>query len=168
MTMNRRTTVHRPPELDWLVVANAARARVFERHDASGAMREIADAVHPDGREKDGALGRDRPGRVRKGAASTAFDSHTAPHVRERTHFAHELAQMLEAAALARRMPGLVLMASNPFLGDLKAALGPAAAALLKASMAVDLTLLQGSDLEHRVNMLLREHAAAVSPAPLT
>ncbi len=105
---------------------------------------------------------RDRPGRVRKGAASTAFEPHTAPRARERTHFAHELAQMLEAAALARRMPGLVLLASNPFLGDLKAALGPAAAALLKACMAVDLRLLQGSDLEHRVNMPRRGEFIAV------
>lgn len=167
MTMKRQTPGHAPVRLDWLVVANAARARVFERDAANGALREIEDPVHPASREKEAALGRDRPGRVHKSEASTAFEPHTAAHARERTHFAHELGQMLEGAALARRMAGLVLMASNPFLGELKAALGPAARAVLKASVALDLTGLQGSDLEHRVSKVLSESDAA-APGPST
>jgi hypothetical protein len=71
---------------------------------------------------------------------------------------------MLESAAVARRLPGPVLTASNPFLGELKAALGPAASGLLKASVALDLTSLQGSDLEHSVTRALSEHAAAAAP----
>ena len=152
-TLNTPAPRHVP--LDWLVLANAARARVFERDSGTGAMREVADAVHPDSREKVAALSRDRPGHAFKGQASTAFEPHTGPKVRERHEFAKELAHTLEAAAQAHRMAGLVLMASDPFLGDLKAALGPAAAAALKASLPVDLTSLQGADLEHHVSKAL-------------
>jgi protein required for attachment to host cells len=168
MTMNRPTVARRPVRLDWVVVANAARARVFERDGENGAMREIADPVHPASREKEAALGRDRPGRAHKGVASTAFEPHTAPHARERARFAHELAQMLEEAALARHMPGLVLMASDQFLGELKAVLGPASRAILTTSVALDLTSLQGSDLEHRVSKVLSEHGAAAPEAAET
>lgn len=162
--MNARSPDHAPERLAWLVIANAARARVFERDDANGAIREIDDLVHPASRAKEAALGTHPPGRVRKGVASTAFEPHTEPHARERARFAHELARKLEDAALARRMPDLVLIASNPFLGKLKAALGPAAGAILKASVVGDLTLLQGAELEHRVSQLLGERADAKLP----
>lgn len=166
MTVNRPPLDPPPARLGWLVTANAARARVFERDDDNGAMREIADRVHPASREKGATLGRDRPGHAYKGQASTAFEPPADPRARERAHFAQELAQWLEDAVRTRRPSGLVLLASNPFLGELRAALGPAARPLLKASIALDLTALQGSELEHRVSQVLSEHAAASAPAP--
>lgn len=166
MTLSRNARLPRKVGLGWLVIANAARARVFERDEENGAMREIADPVHPASREKEATLGRHPPGRVLKGAMSTAFEPRTEPRAREQSRFARELAQMIESAALARRMPGLVLMASNPFLGELKAALGPAARAILKDSVALDLTAHQGSDLEHHVSKVLDERAGAAALAP--
>ncbi len=164
MTFERSSAPHTPAAPDWVVLANATRARVFERDEGSGAMREILDAVHPAGREKDSALGRDRPGRARKGAMSTAFPPRTAPQAREREHFAQELSRMLESAAVDHRMPGLVVLASNPFLGELKARLGPNARALLKASIASDFTTFEGADLEHRVRLAWAERAAGPEP----
>ena len=165
MNRIRHATIHRSVLLDWLVIANASRARIFERDEDNSALREITDKVHPEAREKKGALDRDRPGRVHKGVMSTAFEPHTTPRERERTEFAHELAQVLEQAAVARRMRGLVLLASNPFLGALKAELGPTARTFLRGQFPVDLTSLQGSELEHHVTKVLRaETGSAVSP----
>ncbi len=166
MIMNPRSERHRTSGLDWWVVANAARARIFERDEGSGALREIADAVHPASREKESALGREQPGRVRKGEMSTALEPRTAPRLRERELFAREVARMLEDAAVAHRMPGLVLLASNPFLGELKARLGPSARALLKAGIATDLTSLQAADLEHRLRQIWAEHVAEGTAPP--
>jgi len=137
--------------LDWIVVANAARARIFERDDENQALREIADPVHTASRQKAAELSSDRPGHAHKGIASTAFAPHTDPREREHQRFAREVAQFLEDAALSQRMPGLVLLASNPFLGQLKAELGDAARRLLKHSAAVDLTSYQHAELEQRV-----------------
>lgn len=149
------------PRPDWLVLANASRARVFERDTPSGVLREIADPVHLASRERDAASSHDRPGRAHKGSGSTPFEPRTAPHLRERGHFAQELADLLESAALERRVHALVLMASNPFLGDLKAALGPSAQAVLRSAIALDLTGFQGRELEQRVNHALTEHSPA-------
>ncbi|MCZ8233964.1 MAG: host attachment protein [Inhella sp.] len=158
MGLERQVEAATVPALDWLVVANAAWARVYERDAAQGAMRERFSKVHEEGRAQGGALGRGRPGRVRKGVMSTAFEPHTHPRERERTRFARALAALLEREAVGHRMAGLVLLVSNPFLGDLRAALGPASRAVLKGAWPVDVTGLQGAELEHRVSQLLHLH----------
>ncbi|MDP1647223.1 MAG: host attachment protein [Rubrivivax sp.] len=156
----------RPIEpLDWVLVANAARARVFERDPENNAMRELSSFVHPQSRQKGQALGRDRPGKAQKGStASTAFPPHTDLHQKEHAEFAHELAQHLEEAALAHRYPRVALVASSPFLGELKAQLGAAAKKLLQAAVALDLTSYEGADLEHRVAQALQ---AVEASAPI-
>lgn len=158
--MTRQPISKRDRRLDWIVVANAARARVFERDDENQALREIADAVHAQSRQKASELGTERPGRVRKSDASTAFLPHPEPRAHEHQRFARELASLLEEAALAHRMPGLVLLASNPFLGELKAELGDAARRLLRHSVPVDLTTYQHADLEQRVTQALGSPSA--------
>jgi len=150
MTM-RVQPPQRQSALDWVVVANAARARIFERNDGNQVLREIDDRVHTPSRQKAAELTNDRPGHAHKSVASTAFAPHTEPREREHQRFAHEVAQFLEEAALAHRMPSLVVLASNPFLGELKAALGDAARRLLKHSAPVDLTTYQHAELEQRV-----------------
>ena len=151
--------------LDWVVVANAARARFFERDPENKAMRELSSFVHPQSRLKGQALGHDRPGKAQKGStASTAFPPHTDLHQKEHAEFAHELAQRLEEAALAHSYPRLSIMASNPFLGELKAQLGAATHRLLQATVALDLTAYEGTELEHRVAQALQ---AAGVPAPV-
>ncbi len=156
----------RPIEpLEWVVVANAARARFFERDAENKAMRELASFVHPQSRLKGQALGHDRPGKAHKGSASTAFPPHTDLHQKEHAEFAHELAQRLEEAALAHRYPRLAIVASNPFLGALKAQLGAATHKLLQATVALDLTPHEGAELEHRIAQALQ---AAEAAAPTT
>jgi protein required for attachment to host cells len=147
----RPQALQAPWALDWIVVANAARARIFERDDENQALREIADGVHTPSRQKALELSHDRPGHARKSQAATAFAPHTDAREREHLRFAHEVAQFLEEAALTNRIPGLVLLASNPFLGELKAALGDASRRLLKHSAPVDLTSYQHAELEQRV-----------------
>ncbi len=154
----------RPIEpLDWVVVANASRARIFERDPENKAMRELYSFVHPQSRQKGQELDRDRPGRAHKGVASTAFPPHTDPHQKEHAEFAHQLTQSLEEAALAHRYPRLAILASSPFLGELKAQLGAATQRLLQAAVALDLTPHVGAELEHRVAQALQ---AAEASAP--
>jgi protein required for attachment to host cells len=149
--MSTQVKTQGPLALDWVVVANAARARIFQRDDENQALREIDDRVHSPSRQKASELEDDRPGKARKGDMSTAFAPHTEARDREHQRFAREVAQLLEDAALAHRMPGLVLLASNPFLGELKAELGDATLRLLKHSAPVDLTSYQHAELEQRV-----------------
>lgn len=142
--------------LDWVLVANAARARCFERNDHNHALRELASFVHPQSRQKGSALADDRGGLVHKGVASTQFQPHTDVHEKEHEAFARELAHHLDDAVLAHRCSGLVLFASSSFLGELRSHLGPSTVPRVKAGIALDLTSYSGAELEQRVTQALR------------
>jgi protein required for attachment to host cells len=141
----------------WIIVANAARARLCEFDPRDGSLTELADFVHAPGRQKGSDLATDRPGHTEKGQASvrTSFEPHTDVHRKEREHFARELAQHLEDAVLQHRCPAVALIASNPFLGEIKARLGDAAAKAVVATAALDLTHCDLSELKRRVTALL-------------
>jgi protein required for attachment to host cells len=153
MTYERRT----PPDarLHWVLLANAARARLLERDHDNGALRELTTFVHPDSRLKASTTEHDRAGQGAHGAGRAHFEPPTSPREREQQHFAEQLAQHLEEAARANRMPGFALIASSPFLGRLRAALGSAAAARLTQHADRDLTGFVGRELELRVTELL-------------
>lgn len=143
------------PALDWVLIANSARARCFARDADNGAMREERSFIHDASRLKGMALEHDRGGKVHKGVASTQFAPRTDPHEKEHAAFARELAAFLEEAALAQRYPGWSLFASPEFLGELRSRLGPAARQRLRHGVALDLTTCEAADLEHRVTQAL-------------
>jgi protein required for attachment to host cells len=147
------------PALDWVLIANAARARCFVRDADNGAMREERSFIHPASRLKGAALDHDRGGKVRKSMASTQFAPHTDAHDKEHAAFARELGAFLEKAALARHYPGLCLIASAGFLGELRAHLGPAAQQRVRQAIALDLSAYEGAELEHRVTRALADTA---------
>lgn len=160
-------TRERPASIDprphWLLVANASRARLFERDPDNGALRELDGFVHPQSRLKGSDLRHDRAGAGAKGASHASFEPPTSPAEREELHFAAELASRLDAAARGHLMPGWALIASSPFLGRLRAALSATAAARLTQHVERDLTTLAGRELEERVRELLPPR-----PAPET
>lgn len=144
----------------WILVANAERARCFERHGADHSLTELADFVHTPtsleieahGSDLTGAAGK---GHGRTGHAGTQFEPHTEAHAKERGNFARQLADYLSQAVAEQRCDALVLIASSPMLGELKPALSSAADKLLKSSIASDLTRYQGADLMARINLVL-------------
>jgi protein required for attachment to host cells len=147
----------------WIVLANASRARILDREPESGRLEELADLVHPQSREKTSDLTSDREGHAQKahgdpGHAGTAFQPRTEPRQKEHAVFAHEVSRHLEDAVAQGRCEALVLIASDPFLGELKSHLGHAATRVLGATIPRDLTSFSGHDLAHRVTEAL-EHA---------
>ena len=140
----------------WIMVANASRARVYERDPDSAKLTERSGFIHPQSRQKVGELQYDRAGHTEhgfgtSGRGSTQYEPPTDAHERERTKFARELAQFVEAAVLDHRCPGWMLFASSPFLGELKAQLGDAASKALIAAEPVDLTAWGERELARRV-----------------
>ncbi|MBK8106609.1 MAG: host attachment protein [Betaproteobacteria bacterium] len=57
------------------------------------------------------------------------------------------------------------LLASTPFLGELKKELDSHTSRLLQATVAVDLTTFDGAELEHRVAEALQETGVAMPMA---
>ena len=84
---------------NWVVVANAARARVLEETDEPGVYVHRADLVHPASRLKGSALSDDRPGHVGgpgHGPGGAAYEPKTNPREREHARCAQGLAAMLD------------------------------------------------------------------------
>ena len=139
------------PRPDWVLVANAARARCFERDPEDGTLHELADFVHPQSRMKASP-----PPHAFKGHASTQFEPRTDTQTKEHAAFAHEVAAFLEEAARVQRYGQLTLLASSAFLGTLRSHLAPLARALVQASIALDLSASRGKELEDRVTSAIR------------
>lgn len=139
---------------NWLVVANSARARVLEETDRPGVYVHRADLVHPQSRQKGIELEADRPGHVHAqnpGPGGSAYPPRTDAHEREHDRFARELATLIDQGVARGECAGLVLVASNPFLGLLKSHLGEQARKSLLRTLAADYTGLRDDELAERL-----------------
>lgn len=139
---------------NWLVVANAARARVLEDMDEPRAYSHVADLVHPRSRFKGEQLGGDRPGHVEgvgHGLGSAAYLPRTDPREREHDRFAREVAGWVNAGVAEGRCAGVTLVASDPFLGQLKSHLSVQSRKLVLRTLAADYTTLRDRDLAERL-----------------
>jgi protein required for attachment to host cells len=144
---------------NWLVVANAARARILEEADKPGAYVHRADLVHTQSRQKGVDLGTDRAGHVKgsgPGPGGTAYLPRTDARDREHDRFAREVAAALNGGVARGECAGLTLVASNPFLGHLKSHLSLQAAKALLDTQPSDYTSLTDADIARRLR----------SPAP--
>ena len=146
----------------WIVLANASRARVCERHEGEtgDGLHDLMDFVHMQSRQKGHELGFDQPGHVERGMGAglrggTDLSPRSDPRHKEHERFAREIAQYLDKAVSSRRCERIVLIASDPFLGEIKAQLGPATGRAVWASMPTDGMALSGRALARRVDALM-------------
>jgi protein required for attachment to host cells len=147
-------------EKTWILIANGERARCFERHAKDHSLTELADFVHTratlsgtaSGGDLTGAAGK---GHGRTGHAGTQFEPHTQAQAKARGSFAHELADHLNDAVMAKRCSAWLLVAPSPMLGELKPCLNQAALQALKRSVANDLTQYSGPDLKKHLDHAL-------------
>lgn len=139
---------------NWLVVANAGRARVLEESGNPGIYVHRADLVHPQSRQKGIDLGDDRPGHVEgtgHGLGSTSYEPRTGVREREHDRFAREVATLLNEGVAGGQCVGLVLVASNPFLGHLKTHLSDQAHKAVLRTVPSDYTSLSDDALAERL-----------------
>jgi len=146
-----------PTKPDWIVIANASRARILQRGRGEP-MTVIKIFSHPEGRSKVSDLADDRAGHGSSDHSwgGSAYPPRIDAKRKEHERFATELGAYLERAAEQGTYRSLALLASSPFLGELKAELGPAAEKLLTVTHDVDLTAVGPAELEKRI---LRELA---------
>lgn len=147
------------PAIEWLLVACATDARIFQRERGSP-MVQVASFSHPEGRLRARELGDDRPGRERADRAfgGMAYAPRQDAHHREHLRFARELAEQLEHGAREHAYGSLLVLAGSPFLGEIHKAMGEHARRLLKASLPLNLCHLGQDEIERRVQ---REFASA-------
>jgi protein required for attachment to host cells len=112
----------------WILVADAARARLYECDGSGAHLKQINDFHHAESRTKNHELVADRPGRM--------WQSHVGPHPgrgskssmepsisakeAEHEHFARQLAATLVQGLNDHAYGRLILVANPDFLGLLR------------------------------------------------
>lgn len=126
----------------WVVVADSARARVFDSDSRTRDFIEIEDLVHSEGRAKDDKLTSDRGGRSfdRFGDGRHTMAPGVKPHELEAEFFARRVAKRLAEAHRAGSFYNLEIAAPPAFLGHLRKALKPELVAALGKVINKDLT----------------------------
>lgn len=127
-------------DIEWALVADGGRARLFERRLPFGRWQERTEdsleSLNPPSRERVS----DKPGRVHESATAArhAVEPRTDPHRAAKAEFAARLARRLEDATAS--FGRLLLVAPPSFLGDLRASLGAASRRKLHGTLDKDLT----------------------------
>lgn len=143
---------------EWIVVANAARALIFERREGDEEMTLYADLGDPTARTKGVDLVSDRSGYElppTQGLKGSAYAPHLNAREKEHEDFARLVAGHLNDGIAAHHCDSLAIVASMPFLGHLKGHLSAQSSKALKAGVAKDLMAYSGDELRRRVDRAL-------------
>lgn len=124
----------------WVLVADAARARVFELSHDRRELREIRDLLNAEGRgrtEFDDRLPRTNES---GGAARHAIEPHTPFRRKVSERFAHQIATSLLENLDAGSFEHLIVVAGPRFLGELHECVGDRVKRHIVAEIRKDLT----------------------------
>jgi protein required for attachment to host cells len=144
----------------FILVADAHRARCFERESANRPLVEQADfvlpnATHPKSGGRGDLTGDVGKGHGRTGHAGTQFEPKIELRDKERGKFARELANYLNTSAEEHQYQNLILIGTGPILGDIKPLLNTTASRALSRTVSKDLTHYTGLELQEHVNLAL-------------
>jgi protein required for attachment to host cells len=125
----------------WILVADEARARLFEGTAMDGELIEVADFAHPEAHHPE-ARARDRLPRVQESATTSRHS--IAPRItakdKEADEFARGLSDILNEGRVQHQYKRLVLIAAPRFLGRMRAMLDPEVAKLVSHTADKDIT----------------------------
>lgn len=126
----------------WIVVADAARARVFEAADRTGELRERHALTHPESQLHDRDLRTGGKGEViqRLGAGTNQSDPQETTMEKHAERFAKEVAAFLKQARVNGDFDELVLAAAPRELGRLRDNLDGATAKTVRRTVDKNLT----------------------------
>jgi protein required for attachment to host cells len=139
------------------LIADASTARCFEKR-TDGTLRLLDEFAHPDSRKPGSTLGSDLSGHIEgegHGLGGASYQPRVDPKSWEHEKFATELAAYLNSAVAAHKFERVFLIASNPFLGQIKSHLDAQAGKRLAGGIAADLTSYEGRELKARVDEAL-------------
>jgi len=142
----------------WIVLADAAAARLYESRGIGGGLQLVAEFSHPESRERESDLVSDKPGRVQQSAGGrSAMEPPTPRKKVEAEHFARQVAKALEDGLNKKSYESLVLVTPPAFLGLLRSVLNERVLKRVSATIEKDYLHLDQTDLRER----LRDQLAA-------
>lgn len=124
----------------WILVADKARARLFEPIEGGKKLNEVACFDNPDAKLH--ATARDRLPRTNESVGSSrhAIEPHTTLEEKSIDRFAHALGKEMESRRIQRQYDRLVLVAPPRFLGALHRLFDKPLRDCVAAEVSADLT----------------------------
>jgi protein required for attachment to host cells len=109
-----------PKKVIWILLADAGKARIFERAAPKGDLIEIQGLSHS--HELTREHGPDKPGRgfESSGGRRHAYEPKTDWHEHQKEHFAKELAALLHKSHEDKKFDELYLLAPSKMLGFIR------------------------------------------------
>ncbi len=147
--------------MQWVVVADKRRARIFQTRGRVDELVEIDDLLNPASKLGEAHLRQDAKGRFYgKGERDQA---HTAePHVTREQHaadrFSREVMAYLETAEHEQRFGSLVMIAPPEFLGLLRKQLSKRVEIKIRQQLATDIAGLQPTQIRDYLKQHLSHH----------
>jgi protein required for attachment to host cells len=126
----------------WIVVADAARARIYTSGQNTSSMQEIETLTNPEGRMHEQELTSDLPGRSfdSSGEGRHAMGKAVDPKQHATIDFAKSIAHHLDHARTQNKFSKLVIIAAPAMLGYLRDALNAETKKLVIEEIDKDLT----------------------------
>jgi protein required for attachment to host cells len=117
-------------KITWIVIADAAQARIIAQDGYNQPLRVIEQREHAASRRHTSEIASDGRGRgfESAGEGRYAMEAPTDPQEHEKTVFTKEIADLLNDAAKTNRYEQLVIAAPARMLGELRKDLGKSAA----------------------------------------
>jgi protein required for attachment to host cells len=137
----------------WILVADGARARLFEAAAGDSPLAEVECFANPEGRAGARRMGTGPLPRVHEsvGPARHAIEPHTTAREKVTDRFARILGEALERGRSERRYERLVLVAPPRFLGALHDHLGARLRGQLAGEIRRNLTALPPAQIRSRL-----------------
>jgi protein required for attachment to host cells len=125
----------------WVVIADAARARVFETRGKGTGLTAVDGLALKAELLPNRELVSDRPGRSFESVGGTRHAMEGSdPHREQKRQFARRIVEVVEARQATKSFDRLVLVAPPVTMGDLRAALPARVKAAVAAEVVADLT----------------------------
>jgi protein required for attachment to host cells len=142
----------------WVVVADGARARIFQHEAKAGALKPVFDHdfLGPS-RVHTSDIVSDKPGEGRGGGLSAprAMAAPTDWHRNAKHEFARNMARVLDDAATRNEFARLVLVAPPQALGDLRECLNKTTRSRVVSEVNKDLTTLNTREVPEHLRHIL-------------
>ena len=154
-------------DANWIVSANAGRARFFAQARPVDNLEEINDMVSPSAREREGEIETDRLGQraaakskhsVGMATPSSDYQPNQTPSQHEAELFARDVARYLKQAKNEGRFAKLCLVASPEFLGVLRKQLDENLGAAVDVEINKDFTSASPQELRERIRSHTGKH----------
>lgn len=145
-----------PKPIIWVLVADAARARLFQvepRQTLTPALAEELIGTNLRSRE----IASDRPGRTfdSGGQGRHAKEPPTDPARHAQGEFARDVVRLLEDKRTSHAFERLIVVAPPQFLGDLRGLMSPQLEDMVSAELAKDLSKLPVHELQDHLRDVL-------------